>query len=117
MLKTVKQKRLVEKPHVKKDDTVVVIRGDEPGKKGRVLQVIPSKGMVVVEGVNYVKRHQRPSKKVGRGGIIQKEGPIALGKVALFCSKCNNETRATFVTHNTETSRICKLCKEPIGRK
>ncbi len=117
MLKTVKQKRLVEKPHVKKDDTIVVIQGEDSGKRGRVLQVKPSKGLVVIEGVNFVKRHQRPSKKIGRGGIIQKEGSIALGKVALYCTKCNAKTRAVLVTHQNETSRICKLCKEPIGRK
>lgn len=117
MLKTVKLKRAVEKPHVKKDDTVQVNAGEDAGKKGRILQVIPRKGMVVVEGVNYVKRHTRPSKKIGKGGIIQKEGAIAIGKVSLFCSKCNSETRATVVTHQNETSRICKLCKEPIGRK
>lgn len=117
MLKSVKMKRAVEKPHVKKDDTVVVLWGDDSGKKGRVLSVKPTKGLVVVEGVNFVKRHTRPSKKIGRGGIVQKEGSIALGKVALYCSKCNNETRAVFVSHQSETSRICKLCKEPIGRK
>jgi large subunit ribosomal protein L24 len=117
MLKSVKAKREVLKPHVKKDDTVLVTRGEDAGKKGRVLQVLPVKGMVVIEGVNYVKRHQRPSKKIGRGGIIQKEGAIAIGRVALFCTKCNSETRATIVAHSNETSRICKLCKEPIGRK
>jgi len=117
MLKTVKRKRAVKKPHVKKDDTVKVLRGDDRGKKGRVLQVLPSKGMVIVEGVHYVKKHQRPSKKIGRGGIIKKEGPISISNVALFCNNCNSSTRAIIVTHQNETSRICKLCKEQIGRK
>lgn len=117
MLKSVKMKRAVVKAHVKKDDNVLVLLGEDAGKKGRVLQVIPTKGQVVVEGIHYVKRHTRPSKKIGKGGIVQKEGAIALSRVALFCSACNSETRATFVVHNSETSRICKLCKEPIGRK
>ena len=117
MLKSVKAKRAVEKPHVKKDDTVVVLCGDDAGKKGRVLSVNGPKGQVVVEGVNYCKRHQRPNKKLGRGGIVQKEGPIALSRVALFCTKCNATTRANFVQHESEMSRVCKACNEPIGRK
>ncbi|MFZ2958963.1 MAG: 50S ribosomal protein L24 [Candidatus Ozemobacteraceae bacterium] len=117
MLKTVKARRAVEKPHVKKDDTVLVITGDDEGKKGRVLQVQRTKGMIVVEGVNYVKRHQKPNKKIGRGGVVQKEGPIAICRVALFCTKCNSNTRAKFVSHDTEVSRVCKACNEPIGRK
>ncbi|MBI3038715.1 50S ribosomal protein L24 [bacterium] len=117
MLKTLKLKKLVEKPHVKKDDTVLLRSGEGKGKKGRVLQVLSDKGMVVVEGFNYVKRHQRPSKKLGKGGILEKEGPISLGRVSLFCSKCNKTTRALFITHKTEKSRVCKRCDEPIGRK
>jgi len=117
MLKSVKAKRAVEKPHIKKDDQVEILSGDDAGKKGRVLSVSPTKGMCVVEGVNFVKRHQRPNKKLGRGGIVQKEGSIALSKVALVCSKCNSRTRAVFVTPQAETSRLCKLCREPIGRK
>ncbi len=117
MLKTLKAKRAVEKPHVKKDDTVVILTGDDAGKKGRVLQVNPSKGQAYIEGVNYTKRHQKPSKKIGKGGIIQKEGPVTLSRVGLVCSKCNKVTRATIVVQNGETSRICKLCNEPIGRK
>ncbi len=117
MLKTVKRKRAVERPHVKKDDQVVVLLGEDAGKQGRVLQVLPTKGKVVVEGVNYVKRHQRPSKKIGKGGILEKEAAIALGRVALLCGKCNKVTRAKVVVQNNETNRICRLCNEPIGRK
>lgn len=117
MLKTVKMKRAVKKPHVKKDDNVLILIGEDAGKQGRVLQVLPTKGQCVVEGIHFVKRHTRPSKKIGKGGIVQKEGAIALSRVALYCSSCKCETRATFVVHQSETSRICKLCKEPIGRK
>jgi len=117
MLKTVKAKKAVAKPHVKKDDNVVILSGEDKGKKGRVLQVSRTKGTAFVEGVNYVKRHQRPSKKIGKGGIIQKEGAVSLSKIGLLCSKCNKVTRATFVVHGSETSRICTLCNEPLGRK
>lgn len=117
MLKTVKARRAVKNPHVKKDDTVVVLWGDDSGKKGRVLEVNPGKGTCVVEGVNYVKRHQKPTKKIGKGGIISKEHSIPLSKVALFCAKCNDTTHASFVSHDKELSRVCVTCKEPIGRK
>ena len=117
MLKVVKARRAVKSPHVKKDDTVLVLWGDDSGKKGRILEVNPGKGTCVVEGVNFVKRHMRPSKKIGKGGIVTKENPIPLSKVALFCSKCNDKTRATFTAHDKEISRICVVCKEPIGRK
>ncbi|MBF0546442.1 MAG: 50S ribosomal protein L24 [Candidatus Riflebacteria bacterium] len=118
MRKNLKKNRAVAKPHVKKDDTVLVLSGDDSGKKGRVLQVYKGRGMVVVEGVNYVKKHSRPSKKMGKGGIVKKEGPIAISNVALFCSKCNDVTRAVVVAHtNEEISRVCRECKEPIGRK
>ncbi len=117
MLKSVKAKRAVAKPHVKKDDTVVILTGEDSGKKGRVLQVKPDKGQVFVEGVNYVKRHQRPSKKIGKGGIIQKEGAIFLSRVGLLCGACNKVTRAVIVDQKGEKARVCKLCNEPIGRK
>lgn len=117
MLKTAKAKRAVAVPHVKKDDNVVILSGEGRKKQGRVLQVNRAKGTVVVEGVNYVKRHQRPNKKLGKGGILQKEAPIALGRVGLLCGKCNKVTRAKIQVLNNELSRVCGLCQEPIGRK
>lgn len=117
MYKDLKEQRAVKKPHVKKDDIVVVLSGDDKGKKGRVIQVVPDKGQVYVEGVNLIKKHLRPSKKHGKGGIVQKEGPIFLSKVALFCTSCNKITRAKVIEQNNELARVCKLCNEPIGRK
>ncbi len=117
MLKTLKQRKAVAKPIVKKDDNVIILSGEDRGKKGRVLQVVASKGQAFIEGVNYIKRHQRPSKKIGKGGIIQKEGPVALSKVALLCTRCNKITRAHIVELKDEMSRVCALCNEPIGRK
>ncbi|MBF0409881.1 MAG: 50S ribosomal protein L24 [Candidatus Riflebacteria bacterium] len=118
MKKNFNKARAVLKPHVKKDDMVVVLSGDDADKKGRVLQVHKKRGMVVVEGVNTISKHTRPSKKSGKGGIVKKEGPIALSSVALFCSKCNAVTRAQIVAHtNDEVARVCRTCREPIGRK
>jgi large subunit ribosomal protein L24 len=66
--------------HVKKGDQVLVISGDDKGKTGRVLQVLPKKDRLVVEGVNFIKRHTRPT-KAGQGGIVEKEAPIHISKV------------------------------------
>ncbi len=63
--------------HVRKGDTVVVIAGKERGKRGKVLRVIPEKGRVIVERINMVKKHQRPTQKLRQGGIIEREGVAA----------------------------------------
>jgi large subunit ribosomal protein L24 len=68
---------------VKKGDTVRVISGSDRGKEGRVLRVFPAKERVVVEGVNMIKRHTRPSQKNQKGGIIEKEAPIHVSNVAV----------------------------------
>ena len=79
-----KQNVTIHKPHVKKGDTVVVLSGKDRGKKGRVLSVLPEKNRVVVEGVNRVKKHQRPNPVKGQtGGIIDKEMPLAVANVML----------------------------------
>ena len=110
-------KRSVKKAHVKKDDTVVILSGASKGKKGRVLVIDREKGTACVEGTAYIKKHTRPSKKMGKGGIVKKEGPIALSKLGLFCSHCNKVSRATMVSHKNEKSRVCTGCNEPIGRQ
>ena len=66
---------------VKKGDTVVVIAGSDKGSEGRVLRVFPAKQRVVVEGVNIIKRHTRPSQKNQKGGIVEKEAPIHISNV------------------------------------
>ncbi len=68
---------------IKKEDTVAVITGKEKGKKGRVLAVMPDKKRVLIEKVNIVKRHMKPSKKYAQGGIIEKEAPLHISDVML----------------------------------
>ncbi len=80
------------KLHVKKDDTVVVISGKDKGKTGEVLKVYPKTGKVLVQGVNIINKHQKPTGK-RQGGIIEKEGAIYISKVMLYCTKCKNATR------------------------
>jgi large subunit ribosomal protein L24 len=79
--------------HVRKGDTVVVVAGKERGKKGKVLRVIPEKGRVVVERINMIKKHQRPTQKVRQGGIIEREGSIHLSNVMLVDPGSDKPTR------------------------
>jgi large subunit ribosomal protein L24 len=79
--------------HVRKGDTVIVVAGKERGKKGKVLRVIPEKGRVVVERINMIKKHQRPTQKIRQGGIIEREGAIHLSNVMLVDPGSNKPTR------------------------
>ena len=79
--------------HVRKGDTVVVVAGKERGKTGKVLRVIPEKSRVVVERVNMIKKHQRPTQKVRQGGIIEREGSIHLSNVMLVDPGSDKPTR------------------------
>ena len=79
--------------HVRKGDTVVVVAGKERGKKGKVLRVIPEKGRVVVERLNLIKKHQKPTQKVRQGGIIEREGSIHLSNVMLVDPASDKPTR------------------------
>ena len=79
--------------HVRKGDTVMVVAGKERGKKGKVLRVIPEKGRVVVERLNLIKKHQKPTQKVRQGGIIEREGSIHLSNVMLIDPESNEPTR------------------------
>jgi large subunit ribosomal protein L24 len=78
---------------VRKGDTVVVVAGKERGKRGKVLRVIPEKGRVLIERVNMIKKHQRPTQKLRQGGIIEREGPIHLSNVMLVDPQTDKPTR------------------------
>jgi large subunit ribosomal protein L24 len=79
--------------HVRKGDTVIVVAGKERGKRGRVLRVIPEKSRVVVERINMIKKHQRPTQRVRQGGIIEREGSIHLSNVMLIDPTSGKPTR------------------------
>ena len=79
--------------HVRKGDTVIVVAGKERGKKGKVLRVIPEKGRVVVERINMIKKHQKPTQKLRQGGIIEREGAIHLSNVMLVDPQNDKPTR------------------------
>lgn len=104
--------------HVRKNDLVQVIAGKEKGKSGKVLKVLLQKNRVVVEKVNFVKRHSRPTGKTRQGGIIQKEAPIHISNVLLLCSKCNRGVRmGKRILEDGKKALVCKKCGELIERK
>src|SRR5881396_2575100 len=78
---------------IRKNDTILVIAGKEKGKRGRVLFVIPARGRVIVEHVNMIKRHQRPTQKLRQGGIIEREGSLHLSNVMLVDPQTSKPTR------------------------
>jgi large subunit ribosomal protein L24 len=101
--------------HVRKGDQVVVIAGKEKGKRGRVMRLLTSAGRVVIERVNMVKRHTKPSQRSPRGGIIEKEGSVESSNVSLWCGKCTAPRRARVQapdkgTEKPQKSRVCVKC-------
>ena len=104
------------KLHVKKGDTVVVLSGKDKGKQGKIITAMPSKGKVVVEGVNKVKRHTKPSMKAPQGGILDKEMPLHVCKVQLVCPACNKPTRIGHKTVDGKNARVCKKCGEVVDQ-
>jgi large subunit ribosomal protein L24 len=101
---------------IKKDDKVRIIAGKEKGKIGKVLKVLHDKERVVVENVNFVKRHTRPGGKTPRGGILEKEAPIHWSNVMLMCDKCINPIRIKRQRLEDGTKvRVCGKCGEIIG--
>lgn len=100
---------------IKKGDIVRVMTGKDKGKKGKVLRAIPDQGKVVVEGINKVKKHQKPSRAIPQGGILQIESPISASNVMFLCTKCNKPTRlGQRQLDNDEKVRVCKKCGEVI---
>jgi len=100
--------------HIRKNDTVIVISGKFKGRRGRVLRVMPKEQRLLVEGVNMIKRHTRPTTRSQQGGIVEREGPIHLSKVMAWCEavgapskismkRLEDGTRVRVYTVNGET--------------
>ncbi|MFQ5793766.1 MAG: 50S ribosomal protein L24 [Candidatus Bipolaricaulia bacterium] len=99
---------------VKKGDRVKVISGNDRGKVGEVLRVYPEQGRIVVENINMIKRHQRPTQIQREGGIIEREGKIHISNVLPICPECDRPTRVGFAVVDGEKVRVCKQCGESI---
>jgi large subunit ribosomal protein L24 len=99
---------------IKKGDRVVVLQGKDRGKEGVVMRALPSKGKVIVEGVNVAKKHQKPTRVTMQGGIIDKDMPLDVSNVAIVCPK-DGATRIGYrVSDNGEKARICRKCGQEL---
>jgi large subunit ribosomal protein L24 len=104
---------LKKHPTIKKNDKVTVVTGKEKGKIGTVLKLDAVKGQVIVEKINMLKRHSKPSQSAPQGGIIEKEGPIQISNVMLVCGKCAEPTRVgRRILDDGSKVRMCKKCGE-----
>jgi large subunit ribosomal protein L24 len=103
------------KCHIKKDDKVKVISGKDNGKIGKVLKVDRKKQRVLVENINIMKRHSRPSAQNRQGGIIESEAPIHWSNVMLMCNKCVTPVRIKMLElDDGRKVRVCRKCSEQI---
>ncbi|UCG81190.1 MAG: 50S ribosomal protein L24 [Desulfobacterales bacterium] len=103
------------KCRIRKDDKVKVIKGKEKGKMGKVLKVLRDENRVIIENVNFVKRHTRPGGQTRRGGIIEKEASIHASNVMLMCNKCINPVRIKMQRlEDGKMVRVCTKCEEII---
>jgi len=101
---------MINKMNVKKGDTVQVITGKDKGQTGKVITVLPKEGKVVVEKVNMVSRHVKARKQGDESGIIQKEAPLYVSKVMLYCPKCGRGVRTGRKVEGDKKVRVCKRC-------
>jgi large subunit ribosomal protein L24 len=106
-----------KKIHVRKGDTVLVLSGKDAGRKGKVVRTLPTSSRIVVEGVNMIKKHMRPTQQVMQGGIINQEAPLHSAKVMLVCSRCGKPTRSVAKTlSNGNVVRACRSCGEVLDK-
>ena len=102
------------KLNIRKGDNVVVITGKYKGVKGKVLKVFPKDERIIVENVNFIKRHTRPNKNNQQGGIIEKEAPIHVSNVMLYNAKLNIVTKAIMKNVGGNRVRVCKKTGDEI---
>ena len=103
---------------VRKNDNVIVIAGRDRGKRGRVLRVLPDKGRIIVEGINFIKRHTRPNpQKNIKGGIVQREAGLNASNVQLVCPECGAQTRiGRKRLEDGRRVRYCVKCKGVVDK-
>jgi len=99
---------------IKKGDTVLIISGKDRGKRGAILQVFPKAARVMVEGVNFKKKHRKPRKTGEKGQIINLPAPVPVSNTKLVCPKCGKPTRLGRKVVDGKKYRICKKCGEEI---
>lgn len=103
------------KMHIKKGDKVFILSGKDKGMQGEVLASYPKEGKVIVEGVNIVTKHKKPSQQMQQGGIIHQEAPINASKCMLICPNCKRPVKvAKKVLESGDKIRTCRHCNEAI---
>ncbi len=113
--------KMLDQPKIKltlkKNDQVLVVAGDERGKKGKVLKVFPEEYRAIVEGVNFIKKAQRPNQRSQKGGIIEKEAPVQISNLKVICRHCQKPTRlGRSRLESGQRIRVCKKCGEIIEK-
>ena len=92
-----------------KSDNVLILSGNDRGKTGKVLKIYPEKNRAVVEGINLIKRHTKPTQELPQGGIVEKEGPVNISNLKVICPKCNRPTRIGIkILEDKSKVRYCK---------
>ena len=108
--------RHIKKSRIKQGDTVQVVQGKATGKKGKVLHVLEGEERIVVERVNFIKRHVRPSKKVPQGGVIEREASMHISNVQLVCPSCGKPARVGMRMDGDDKVRYCKKCDVQVDK-
>jgi len=103
---------------IKKGDQVLIITGKDKGRKGKVLKALPAKNKIIIEGLNIIKKHQRPRKQGEKGQILNIAAPIHVSNVKILCPRCGKPTRVGYrldsLAGKKRKSRICKKCNNII---
>jgi len=97
--------------NIRKGDNVIMLQGKDRRKTGKILHVYPEDNKVRVEGLNMIKKHQRPKKQGQKGQIVSMERRVAVSGVQLVCPSCGKPTRLGHVRQGNEKLRVCKKCK------
>ena len=100
--------------NIKRDDTVVVLSGDDKGAKGKVIAVSPKEGKVLVEGVNVIHKHVKPRRQGEEGGLIKTEGAFYASKVNVYCAKCDKGVRVAHKIVGDKKVRVCAKCGQEL---
>ncbi len=106
--------------HIRKNDLIIVISGNERGKTGKVLKTFPRTNRIIVEGISFIKRHTKATQTNPQGGIVEKEAPINASNVMIVCPKCNEGVRTRSIEVTSNDSRVrhvraCAKCGEMVG--
>lgn len=97
---------------IKKGDTVLIIKGKDKGKTGKVIKALPKENRIIVEGLNLVKKHLKPKRAGEKGKIIEKPAPLHVSKVKLICPLCKKPTKIGYTFINDIKKRKCKKCQK-----